>query len=763
MRFNTRLYPFPALQDAKRLRSAFRIYAAISLCTVLMLLGTLGCGSRVALTGPLVINSFTATPATISTGQSTTLVWSVTIAAASLTINDGVSNLTGSQLTPITSNSVSVTPTAPVTTYTLTATDSKGNTQTATVTVTIVPSPVITSFTATPTLIAAGQTSTLNWVIANGNPSIGCNTSGCGFSGNGSGTPVTGTSIQVSPQTTTVYNLFAVNAAGASVFTSVTVNVVPAPTINFFKATQALIGNGQCTALNWSVSGPTTSIAIDNNVGSVGSSGSTSVCPTQTTTYNLTATNVVNSFPATVTASATVTVSATPPPFISSFTATPPSVGPGGTVTLNWTVLDATTVTIECITPGCDLNGSGTPITVTGNSITVMPASSTTYELQATNSLGSATPAQLRVLAGNVALVAGQPGSPGYLDNTIGAQAQFYNPNGIAVDASGNIYVADTVNNVIRLITPTGTVSTFAGNPGTAGTGNPGIAGSNDGPTQCGGKPACAEFNAPQGVAVDSLGNVYVTDTLNNTIRMITPAGVVSTIAGVVGQSASQNIQPGLPATFSNPIGIAVDSVGNLYISDAGTHSILKITTPGATTSVVSVLAGPGQYGAHGCINGVGSAAEFFFPIGVAVDSNQNVYVADTINNVIREITPLGSVSTIAGACGNTSGHADGDGPTASFFSPSGVAVDTAGNIYVTDTNNDTIRRISSSPNGAGEVVTTIIGQVGKQDPTLAGGPLPAKIEAPSQIAVDPISGNLFFTVYNNNTAADNAIMSAPY
>lgn len=262
-----------------------------------------------------------------------------------------------------------------------------------------------------------------------------------------------------------------------------------------------------------------------------------------------------------------------------------------------------------------------------------------------------------------------------------GNVAKFRNPTSVAVDAVGNIYVADSVNNVIRKITTTGVVTTFAGS--LAGT-----------PFFTDDVGTAARFNTPTGVAVDSSGNVYVADTTNNRIRKITPTGSVSTLAG---QSNALFLDGnGTSAAFSAPVGVAVDSSGNVYVADAGNNAIRKITPAGDVTTLA------GGNGPPGAIDGPGATATFGSPQGVAVDSAGNVYVADSDNNRIRKITSGGVVSTLAGS---TNGYQDGIGTAAQFNIPYGVAVDAGGNVYVTDTFNYRIRKIT--PVG---VVTTLAG-----------------------------------------------------
>ena len=274
--------------------------------------------------------------------------------------------------------------------------------------------------------------------------------------------------------------------------------------------------------------------------------------------------------------------------------------------------------------------------------------------------------------AGVVTTLAGKTEEPGSSDGT-GADASFSDPIGVAVDSNGNVYVADTGNATIRKITPAGAVTTLAGAAGQTG--------SADGPG------ADARFNYPEGVAVDSNGNVYVAESLNSVIRKITPAGVVSTLAGTAAQRGSTD-GTGADARFVAPWGIAVDSSGNVYVSDVADTRIRKITPAG----VVSTLAGKTEE--PGSSDGAGADARFDFPTGVAVDSDGNVYVAESLNSVIRKITSAGVVTTLAGTAGE-SGSTDGTGAAARFSGPFGIAVDSSGTVYVADTNNSTIRKIT--------------------------------------------------------------------
>ncbi len=274
---------------------------------------------------------------------------------------------------------------------------------------------------------------------------------------------------------------------------------------------------------------------------------------------------------------------------------------------------------------------------------------------------------------GAVTTLAGS-GVAGFADG-VGTAAQFSGPNGIALDAAGNIYVADTFTQRIRKITPAGTVTTLAGSGAYSFGGV--LGGFADG------IGTSAKFHLPKDLAVDASGNVFVADDVNHRIRKVTPAGIVTTVAGSTLGSADGT---GANAQFNRPSGIAIDAADNLYVADEFNSRVRKITS----TGTVSTLAGS----ASGFADGIGTAARFEGPIGVEVDASGNVFVADTKNNRIRKISPDGTVTTVAGGGGAFGGFADGIATVARFKSPTGVAVDASGTIYVADAANHRIRKI---------------------------------------------------------------------
>ncbi len=321
--------------------------------------------------------------------------------------------------------------------------------------------------------------------------------------------------------------------------------------------------------------------------------------------------------------------------------------------------------------------------------------------------------------AGVVTTLAGKHATTGNSDGT-GSAALFNQPTDVKLDSSGNLYVIDSGNGTVRKVTSGGAVTTLAGTAGTVGSAD--------------GTGGAAQFDSPTGDAVDSSGNVYVGDTGNETIRKITPAGAVTTLAGVA--SPGSNDGTGTAARFNNPNSIAVDSSGNMYLADTGNDTVRKISPAG----VVTTLAGaPGLFGSA---DGTGNFARFTAPDAVAVDASGNVYVADSGNATIRKVTPAGVVTTFAGTA-EKFGSTDGTGTAAEFNNPQGVAVDGAGNLYVADTNNQTIRRIT--PAG---VVTTFAGTAGKTG-YVDGTGSAALFNGPTGLVAD-VSGNLYVADTNN-------------
>ena len=327
--------------------------------------------------------------------------------------------------------------------------------------------------------------------------------------------------------------------------------------------------------------------------------------------------------------------------------------------------------------------------------------------------------------------LAGTAGSSGSTDAT-GSAARFKNPPGVSVDTAGNVFVADYSNHTIRKVTSAGVVTTLAGTAGSSGS------------TDATG--SAARFAYPTGVAVDTSGNVFVAEYGNHTIRKVTSAGIVTTLAGMAGSFGSTNAT-GSSARFKYPTGVSVDSAGSVFVADTINHTIRKVTSAGVVTTLA------GTAGSSGSTDATGSTARFNQPYGVSVDTAGNVFVADWGNHTIRKVTSAGVVTTLAGTAGS-SGSTDATGSAARFNGPLGTSVDTAGNVFVTDHGNHTIRKVTSAG-----VVTTEAGLVGVVGSNNGTGST-ARFNQPYFISVD-MAGNVFVADSANHTIR-NSVGSAP-
>lgn len=339
-------------------------------------------------------------------------------------------------------------------------------------------------------------------------------------------------------------------------------------------------------------------------------------------------------------------------------------------------------------------------------------------------------------------------------DNGPATSAYLCLPNGVFADASGNIFVADSSNFGIREVSSSGTISTIAGTLGTAGY-------SGDGSLATG-----AELNYPSGVFIDGAGNLFIADTDNYAIREV-GAGNISTIAGNGTLAYSGNGVPAVNAALSIPYGAFVDSLGNVFIADTYNSAIREV---GASTGIIQTLAGNGLVcgvPSSGCGDGgLATSAQLNYPEAVFVDSNGNVFIADTLNAVVREVVAsTGMIQTVAGTPGSVGYSGDAGAPTsAQFRNPSAVVVDGSGNIYIADTGNSAIRVVNT---GAAAIViagvtvqpgtiATVAGNGTACTDTSSGcgdaGPaISAELNFPSGISLDA-TGNIFIADTFNNT-----------
>jgi trimeric autotransporter adhesin len=305
--------------------------------------------------------------------------------------------------------------------------------------------------------------------------------------------------------------------------------------------------------------------------------------------------------------------------------------------------------------------------------------------------------------------------------------AQFNHPWGLAFDGSGSLFIADHVNCSIRKISASGVISTYAGNTVMSHTGD-------------GGPASAATMVRPAGIAFDAAGNLYIADGQGNDIRKISASGIISTVAGTDTAGYSGDGGQATAAMLNDPIGVAVDNIGNIYVADSGNNVIRKINTSG----VISTFAGTGVSGYSGD-GGPAINAKLAGPIGIAADAAGNIFVADNLNNVIRKINTSGTITTFAG--NGTAGYSGDTGiaTAAQLFLPNSITFDNAGNVYITDEGNNALRKVS-----AVGIITTVAGN-GIAGYSGDGGPATsANMFKPMGVAIDTAK-NIYIADYINN------------
>ena len=328
-------------------------------------------------------------------------------------------------------------------------------------------------------------------------------------------------------------------------------------------------------------------------------------------------------------------------------------------------------------------------------------------------------------------------------DGVAATSANLWEPQSVAFDGAGNMYVADTLHNRIRVVAPpavgapSGIINTFAG------TGDAGFSGD-------GGPAKLAALNGPSGIALDGAGNVYVADTGNNRVRKITPGGIITTVAGngVPGFAGDTQPADGATTELNNPYGVTVDYAGNLYIADTNNQRVRRID---AASGVITTVAGNGfpsgngdGYGTYTGDGGQASSAGLSLPYAVAFDGTGNMFIPDSANNCIRRVeAATGIITTVAGTGGKSGYKGDGAAATAALLDvPSGVIVDAAGNLYIADTQNSAIRKVSAT---TGKISTLIVNGAGNALPLPGTGSLASvAVYAPIGLYLDG-NGNLYF------------------
>ena len=342
-------------------------------------------------------------------------------------------------------------------------------------------------------------------------------------------------------------------------------------------------------------------------------------------------------------------------------------------------------------------------------------------------------PAWCQAPSFTISTIAGN-GNAGYSgDGGAATSAALYNPRGIVSDPAGNVYFCDFTNNRVRKISTNGTITTVAG------TGTPGYNGDNIPGTS-------AELNQPYRVALDPAGNLYIADPGNNRIRKLAPNGIITTVAG--NGTANYTGDGGLAtsATLDYAEDAVIDVFGNLFIADSSNNVIRKVSTSGIITTVAGNGYGAGAgYGNYTGDGGLATHATLYNPVSIAVDPAGDIFISDQLNNVIREVNPSGIINTVAGNGVFSFGGDGGPAIKAEFGYPAGVALDAAGDLYIVDVNNDRLRVMLA--NGT---IYTVAGN-GSAGFGGDGGPaLSAELNAPRSVAVGTF-GDVYIADFSNN------------
>ncbi len=327
---------------------------------------------------------------------------------------------------------------------------------------------------------------------------------------------------------------------------------------------------------------------------------------------------------------------------------------------------------------------------------------------------------RIKTIAGN-----GDQGYDG--DGNSAVAATLAGPLGVAVDGAGNVYIQDFYNFRVRKVNTTGIITTVAG------TGLPGLTGD--------GSIGSSARLTPYGIAVDKHMNLFISDATYSAVRKVDSLGIITTIAGNMTYGYGGDGGPATAATLASPFGIAVDGAGNLYIADAGKHVVRKVNAAGKISTVAGMSTAVGYFGD----GGVATAAQLDSPFAVAVDRKGNLYISDHKNNVIRKVDTGHIISTYAGVFGVYNNSGDGGPATAANLNaPQGLAVDTFGNLYIADAENNVIRKVDT--NG---IITTVVGDGSLGFGGDNGYALSANLHNPYGVAVD-VYGNIYVADANN-------------
>ncbi|MGD0501006.1 MAG: M36 family metallopeptidase, partial [Bryobacteraceae bacterium] len=578
---------------------------------------------------------------------------------------------------------------------------------------------------------ASGGTGSLGFFMSVGSPAV-CSGAGVvqapctyGYLSETTGNPV---SIVVVPWETSNWyiDLYASSAYSGVTLTTSTAPLAPPPPLAIATPSPLATGQvGQSYFQTISATGGAgyyrLSLASGALPGGLGlSDGVINGWPTSAGVFSFTL-RVADNAGATATAAFTLTISPVTPPSI----VMPSSALPAGFVGVAYSLTLSTTGGITpfswslawgVLPAGLTLTSDGailgTPTTAGYYSFTirVQDWASATGTTTFTLTVAAAGPPAITRVAGN-----GVGGFSG--DGGQATSAQLNGPYGVAVDGAGNLYIADAGNNRVRKVSPDWTITTVAGSTFNGFWGD-------------GGQATSAELDYPHGVAVDRYGNLYIADSSNNCVRLVAPNGIITTVAGTGVAGSQGDSGQATVAQLNYPAGVALDGSGNLYIADENNHRVRKVQPNG----IITTVAGMGVPGYSGD-GGPAAGAQLSYPTGVALDGSGNLYIADAGNNRVRKVAPNGTITTVAGSTSRYgSGGYSGDGgpaTNAQLSVPYGVAVDDQGNVYISDSGNSVLRKVS-----LGGIITTVGINTGE-------GGAAAQLISPTGVAV-AANGNIY-------------------